>query len=368
MTRMTSTSKRPMTNERPFNPEMMVLARMANEMTQGELAEAAHTTQGRVSKIEHGLQEPPLALVQECARVLDYPAEFFFQRGHIHGLPMRYHRKRQSIPRRTLDRIHAEVMIRTLHIERLLRSVEQQAVQQIPEIDVEEYEGSIEDIACAVRAQWQLPRGPIANLVEVVEAAGAIVVPCEFRVREVDAIGIRLPNVPPLLFVNIALPTDRLRFTLAHELGHLIMHRLPNPNMEDEANRFAAEFLMPAEDIRHQLYHVSLPVLATLKKVWRVAMSALLMRARGLKTITQRQFVALWKELGRLGYRRREPAELDLERESPSLLQGLLTFYVTTLGYSAKEFCKTLSILPEHFKAWYGWLMTGDRPLLQVVG
>jgi len=359
-----------MPSEGLFNPEMLVLARMAKEMTQGELADAARTTQGRISKIEHGLQDPPAGLVERCARALEYPPEFFYQRGQIHGLPLRYHRKRQSIQRKTLDRIHAEVMIRTLHIERLIRSgaLEAQTVLQIPEIDVEEYEGSIEDIARAVRAQWQLPRGPIQNLVEVLEGAGAMVVPCEFRVREVDAIGIRFPHLPPLLFVNISIPTDRLRFTLAHELGHLIMHRLPNPHMEEEANRFAAEFLMPAEDIRPQLYQVSLPVLATLKKIWRVAMSALLVRAKTLKTITQRQYVALWQELGRLGYRRREPAELDVEPEKPTLLRGLIQFYVSTLHYDVKEFCKALSVLPDLFQQWYGWLVSDNRPPLQLVG
>lgn len=364
----TNASKQPTVSDALFNSEMLVLARMAREMTQGELAAAAHTTQGRISKIEHGLQEPPRDLVEKLSRALAYPAEFFFQRGHIHGLPLRYHRKRRMIPRPTLDRIHAEVMIRTLHIERLLRAAEQQTAREIPEIDVDEYEGAVEHIAGAVREQWQLPQGPVANLVEVLEGAGAIVVPCEFRVTEVDAIGIRLPNLPPLLFVNSAIPTDRLRFTLAHELGHLVMHRLPNPDMEEQANRFAAEFLMPADDIRPQLYHLSLPALATLKKVWRVAMSALLVRAKTLKTITHRQFVLLWQELGRLGYRRREPAELDLEAERPALLAGLFKFYMNTLHYDAKEFCRVLSVVPALFNDWYGWIITGDRRPLQLVG
>ena len=368
MAKTNAANKQPMTSEAPFNSEMLVLARMAREMTQGELAEAARTTQGRVSKIEHGLQEPPREVVNALARVLAYPSEFFYQRGHIHGLPLRYHRKRSQIPRKTLDRIHAEVMIRTLHVERLLRGVEAQNVREIPEIDVDEYEGAVEEIARAVRAQWQLPRGPIADLVSVLEGAGAMVIPCEFRVSEVDAIGMRLPNLPPLLFVNLSLPTDRLRFTLAHELGHLIMHRLPHPNMEEQANRFAAEFLMPAEDIRPQLYRVSLPALATLKRVWRVAMSALLVRAKNLKTITQRQFVLLWQELGRLGYRRREPAELDLAPENPSLLAGLLKFYVNTLQYDAREFCKVLAVLPALFEGWYGRLISSDHRPLQLVG
>jgi hypothetical protein len=75
----------------------------------------------------------------------------------------------------------------------------------------------------------------------------------------------------------------------------------------------------------------------------------------------------LWQELGRLGYRRREPAELDLERETPTLLAGLFKFYVETLHYTTTEFCKALAVVPRTFERWYGWLVSSDRPPLELV-
>lgn len=115
-------------------------------------------------------------------------------------------------------------------------------------------------------------------MVRLLERAG-IIITIRFGVPEVDAIAQVVPELPPMIFVNQDAPMDRLRFTLAHELGHLVMHAFPHPELEEEANRFAAEFLMPVANIRTQFAQVSLPVLAMLKKVWRVSMAALLQNA-----------------------------------------------------------------------------------------
>ena len=48
--------------------------------------------------------------------------------------------------------------------------------------------------------------------------------------------------------MNSDMPGDRHRFNLAHELGHALMHRHSTGECESEANRFAAEFLMPKEE------------------------------------------------------------------------------------------------------------------------
>jgi Zn-dependent peptidase ImmA (M78 family) len=53
-----------------------------------------------------------------------------------------------------------------------------------------------------------------------------------------------------------------LRWTLVHEIGHILMHRFPTDNMEREADEFAAEFLLPAKDVKPQLYDLTLPMLS----------------------------------------------------------------------------------------------------------
>src|SRR4029078_5474641 len=106
--------------------------------------------------------------------------------------------------------------------------------------------------------------GTITNVIRMIEDAGGIVIRYPFGSARIDAISRWVPGLPPLFFVNEGLPTDRERITLCHEFGHLVMHDVPNADMESEANQFAAELLMPEREIGPQLDRVSLDRLAAL--------------------------------------------------------------------------------------------------------
>ena len=158
----------------PFNPEMLTLARMSRGLTQTDLAHAIETTQGRLSKIEHGFFVPPEDLVERLARELKYPRDFFFQPGYMNTLPSWFHRKRKHLSQITLGRIHADIAIRVRNIAKLLMQTDVKAVLKLPQLDIDQFEGNAEQVAQTVREQWALPRGPIQNLVEMLERAGVL--------------------------------------------------------------------------------------------------------------------------------------------------------------------------------------------------
>lgn len=352
----------------PFNPEMLTLARMSRGITQTELATKVETNQGRISKIEHGFLVPDDALVNRLAETLNYPCEFFFQPGYIHTLPSWFHRKRKQVSQTTLGRIHAEIAIRIRHIVQLLMSAEIRVLRPLPQYDIDQFDGDVENIARVVREVWGIARGPIADLALVLEEAGIVLVPCEFGTTDVDAIGMWLQGMPPMVFFNTSAPTDRVRFSIAHEVGHLIMHATPTEDIEAQANRFAAEFLMPEYDIRPQLSNVSLSVLAILKKIWLVSMQALLKRARDLRTISEKKATALWKQMSALGFRKREPAELDLPPERPQLLRELIHYHTKELGISEPQLRSMFRLLEADYQRLYAWAVTPKRNRLQLVG
>lgn len=354
-----------MTNH-PFNPEMLTLARMSRGLTQTELATAVETTQGRVSKIEHGLFVPDDELVARFVATLKYPRDFFFQVGYINTLPSWFHRKRKHLSPTTLARIHAEIAIRIRNVAKLLMSIVVKAVHPVPQFDIDQY-GEPEVIARAVREQWALERGPIPNLVDVLERAGVLVIPCDFGATEVDAVGMRLQGMPPLVFMNASAPMDRLRFTMAHELGHLVMHASPTADMEKEADRFAAEFLMPEYDIKPQLVDATLSTLSILKRVWRVSMAALLKRARDLRMITAKRATALWKQMSALGFRKREPAELDLTPEKPRLLRDMMEYHLNKLGMTESDLMAVFTLFEADYAKYYATNERRGGPLRLVV-
>lgn len=359
------------------NRHMLALARDSRGLTQSELANILNVKQGTVSKYESGLLEAPNEYVSEISNALGYRNTFFFETGRPYGMPPFHYRKRKKLSAKALSKIVAEMNIRRMHVATLLRSYEIRTNGFIPEIDRDEYLGrskapfSIEELARRMREQWMLPQGPIQSMVDVIEGAGGIVVPCDFGSDLLDAMSQRIDGMPVLFFVNVNAPGDRARHTLAHELGHMLLHTrevLADEEMEDEADAFAGAFLLPAQDIRPQLRQFNLRHLSNMKAHWKVSMAAIAVRASRLDLITAYQSKSFWIEMSRLGYRKREPNEP--EKETPSLLRRMLNYHTSQLGYSVEDLASVLHITAPEFAEMYGSILNPggtERPKLRVV-
>lgn len=175
------------------------------------------------------------------------------------------------------------------------------------------------DIADDIRDRWDLGMGPIENLVEVLERHGILVLPYDMQSLGIDAIATWPRDGVPVIFLARNAPPDRQRFTLAHELGHAIMHDLPREEQEAEADQFASEFLMPAEAIRQDLEQPTFASLLQLKERWGVSMQALARRARDLNKMTERQYKSFSIEMSSTGMRGNEPGHVSVEH--PTLVR-----------------------------------------------
>jgi len=341
-----------------YNHSMVTLARDSRGLTQTELATRLGIPQGTVSKIESGAMLIPPEFIQKISRELDYPEPFFTQTDAVYpfGSSTFYHRKLQSVTTGVLRRIEAKVNIYRFHITRLLRATDLDARCAFRRVDADEHGGRIEEIAQLTRAAWKIAAGPIENMVAVIENAGGIVVRFDFGTSKMFGLSEWIPPVPPLFFLNDnpQITSDRDRFTLAHELGHVLLHAQPNANMEREADRFAAEFLAPARDVRpHLNAPIRLHTLGKLKPHWRMSMAALLYRARELKVVNDHQFRYLRIQLGQRGYRLREPPQLDVPREHPTLLNEIIAEHVKTLGFGYSDLAKMVNMNPQEFAAYH---------------
>ncbi len=127
----------------------------------------------------------------------------------------------------------------------------------------------------------------------------------------------------PFAFLNTMKSGERGRFDGAHELGHLVLHaddRVPRgPDAEQEANRFAAAFLMPARSvIAARLAGATVDQILAAKATWSVSALALTHRLHELGLLTDWGYRTACVSLARLGYRRAEPG--GIPRETSQLL------------------------------------------------
>lgn len=326
-----------------FNPAMMALARESEGLTQTELAkrisalQGGKVTQGTISKIESGSLPPSEDQINGIALALDFPRAFFFQLEPVfgYGSSCYYHRKRQDIPVTTMRKALADINILRIQLTQLLRGAEIDSELQFHRMDIDMYNHSPETIAKMLRGFWRLQPGPVQNLIQTIERAGGIVFKCAFGTRKIDAVSQWLPGLPPIFFVNSEIPADRLRFTLAHELGHLIMHQVPSAEIEKEADRFAAEFMMPEKEIGPHLRQLSLQKLAAMKPYWKMSMASILRRAFDLNKISVFMYRKLNTQISKYGFKTKEP--VSIASEEPTVLADLVKLHLTEHGYSRTE-------------------------------
>jgi len=351
-----------------FNPEMLTLARESRGLSITDLAKAASVSKSMLSRIEGGLRQPSVTMLARLADALGYPESFFRQRVYIYGVEpaQLFHRKRSRVALSALTEIYARIHIVQLNLPKLLRSVELPELRIRP-FDIEEYDGTEEDIARAVRLSWGLGRGPLRDLTRAIEGAGGLVIPFDFGTEHIDAISLWPVGLPPLFFVDMNKPSDRLRFSLCHELAHVVMHRqYLEPDMEKQANKFAGEFLVPGRDVVFDDF--SLGSIAAMKPYWRVSMGVLIKRASALGLIGDRYERTLWSKMTAAGYHKREPKELDIPREEPTLYPGIIDLHRKELGYTKAELAELLLLNEADVQALYlSLVQEKEHPHLRLI-
>lgn len=337
-----------------FNHKMIVLARETRRITQEELAGMIDIHKGNLSKVENGIQIPMKDLVEKISKALEYPLDFFKQQDKVLDLSTYYYRKRLQMPKKDLLKSEAEINVTKINIEKLLLSVE------LPEPNYPRFhleKGGPAEAARYTRQFWNIKSGKIENLTKLLEDNGIIVIQMDFDGVEIDGLSIVTEKNTPVIFVNKNIPSDRSRLTVAHELGHLVMHIGQDideqRDVEKEAFLFGAELLMPENEIKEHLIELNLEKLAELKKEWKVSMGALIMRAKNLETLTENQYQYLWKQMAKLGYKKREPEELDFPKEVPTLLKEVIDAHIEELLYSEKELADFLCLRHEEFVLKY---------------
>jgi len=195
--------------------------------------------------------------------------------------------------------------------------------------------GSIDDIeyhVLGVRDSLRVGhRDPIPHLIRAVERSGIVVLRLPVTMEDHEGFSVwpyfGLSGARPVIVATGEHTGDRDRFTVAHELGHLVLHssrRGVNPGQaETEANRFAGALLIPEQVALEALQPpLTLDVLMGVKATFGVSMQALTMRAFDLRLIDESHRASIYKQLSRRGWRTDEPVAVP--KEQPILMPQIV--------------------------------------------
>src|SRR6266568_674101 len=309
---------------RLFSPQRLRLARETCGLTQTELSRRLGMSSAAVSQFEKADARPSTATVARLAEVLSFSIEFFATSsspssrfdgdldqfdGHGHFRSLRSltaMQRRQALSTTQLIRDLADALSRHVRLP-------DPAVPWSP-VSTDGV-ALAEERAAILRQIWNVPSGPVSDVVQLVERHGIVIARHRIETAVVSAYSVPFPDRPVLVLNQHGSKRDRDRFSVSHEVGHLTMHQaskiLATKAVEAQAHRFAAAFLMPADEIRDELPSKADWVhLIALKQRWQVSINALLRRANDLNIMSDSTYTQAMRTISNRGWRTEEPGDL----------------------------------------------------------
>lgn len=324
-----------------LQPARLEQAIDARGLTKGQLASLVGVAAPTVSKWCKGDQSPEAETFDRLASVLNVQPEWL-TRAPLPTVSKPLFRSNASALKSARSKLEARTEW-TQEVAYLLEDFVDYPVVNLPVrefLDPEQISSAdIETAAEECRSLWQLGRGPIQNLALAAESAGILIVREETEISAIEGLSSwsTLLGRPIVVLSADKANAFRSRFDLAHEIGHLILHKhIPRAEqldrynqMEKQAHRFAAALLLPAEPFAGEVrVPPSLDNLLILKQRWGASVAAMMMRCHALGLLSDDEKLSLFKRRSARWGSKAEPGDDKWVPESPRLLRRTVELLV----------------------------------------
>lgn len=311
-----------------INPSQITFARVRRRLTKAQLAKELEVTSRSIQNYETGASTPDPETIAKIAKLLNFPQQFFFIEEAMPTIA------EHAASFRSLSKMTEAMKNCALSAGAIAFRVNSwlEGKFNLPQADLPNLSDlPPEEAAATLRRMWGLGNAPIPNMIHLLESKGIRVFSLAEESRDVDAFCTWYES-KPFIFLNTLKSAERSRFDAAHELGHLVRDvysmqhgESHGPEMERQADAFAAAFLMPKESvIANKPPAFTLKYLMKLKHYWGVSLAALAYRYNSLSQVTEWTYRNLCIEIAKNGFRTNEPE--PMERESSQLLSKVLDF------------------------------------------
>lgn len=348
-----------------FSGARLQLAREYKGFTQKQLGEEVAAAHSLISFYEAGKRKDPAPdFVEAVGIVLGFEPSFFY--GKLEDVfqddQCSFRHKRKATERLKAQ-IRARATLGGIVIARLRKLFRFPALN-VPELPASNND-EIEKAAEHCRIHWGLGLdGPILQMSRVIEHAGIIILRNIIQTTDIDAFSRSGPNT--IIFLNQNIPSpSRWIFDLAHECGHLVIHRgVATGAIETEqaADRFSSAFLLPRRAFSREFYSApfSFKHVFALKKRWQASAAAIVHRAYDLGLLSAVQYRRAFQYMSIQGWRTKgEPFEPE-HFQQPELMDNALNGLGSRVPITAEALCAELHFTPETFREITG-LPIGTR-------
>jgi Zn-dependent peptidase ImmA (M78 family)/DNA-binding XRE family transcriptional regulator len=334
-----------------FNPRAVVLGRGAREMTQKDLAQAIGVSQPAISQWEKGQRVPDAEHIEKLAEALDVLPTSLTDASVATTTPM--FRASGVSSKRDERRIEGRIEQARLAASRILDEVVITPSLPWPSVD-DPLSDDSEQAAADLRRVWRVPSGPVDDLSAFIEAAGTVILRVAFSHAKVEAAYAhpRRDATRWILLNTSTIDGARVRLTLAHELGHAVLHHwdafnVPSePERERQAFEFSLALLVPADEFILDVAPTKRRWLdfLRLRHKWGISGAALARRAHHLGLINKDAYRNINIERRRRGHWNVEPGEIAIE--SPTVFAGAVSVLRNGAGWTLHDFATAVGLPP----------------------
>lgn len=335
-----------------INPKQITFARVRRRLTKAQLAKELDVTSRSLQNYETGASAPDLETLAKIAKLLNFPQQFFFLDEDMPEI------KEHAVSFRKLSKMTEAMKGCSFAAGAIAFKVNEWIEERfnLPQADLPDLSDlEPEEAAATLRRMWGLGNAPIPNMIHLMESKGIRVFSLAEEAREVDAYCTWYEG-KPFVFLNTIKSAERSRFDAAHELGHLVRDlysmqhgQAHGPEMERQADAFAAAFLMPRESVVvNQPPGYTIKYLMKLKHYWGVSLAALAYRFNSLRLVSEWNYRSLCIDIAKSGYRTNEPE--PMERETSQLLTKVLDF-LHSRKHGRREIAESLSLSVDEINA-----------------
>ncbi|MCE5216047.1 XRE family transcriptional regulator [bacterium] len=300
--------------------ERIKQARLAAGLSLRELAERVDVSAMALSKYENSQVLPGSDMLLRLGKALGVKVGYFLRPLQVEVQCPAF-RKHSKVTKKAQGMIEGRIRE---FLERYLAAEDVFEPDRMPVFEwPESCSGTLKSVeeaeqwAEGLRRDWGLGHDPIANLCETLEDHGVKVILLEDVDEKFDGYSCWANETIPVVACRKGdgLPGDRQRFTLAHELGHLLLekHMAEDVDAEKACHRFAGAFLVPAEAVRREVGshrgRIEFKEIHSLKHKWGLSMAAWFHRLADLDIISANQYQIIARRFRASGWSKREPGE-----------------------------------------------------------
>ena len=345
-----------------FQPSRLQEACRDRRMRITDLADTTGLSRVTLSNLANGkIQNPQRETIIKLSWALKRPEKYFYspiERNYVDTTVISY---RSFSSRASLDNavVEARLLIVKDVVQYLFSYINERNVD-IPAELLKDHGTNLKDpdyiesMAMRLRNHWGLGRSIISNMTVLLENHGIICSRIDLpgKIESANSCSHFSNSDGDSAFVVTSSKATyfRQRFTLAHEVGHIVLQK----EIEEQANSFASAFLMPHNAFCESVSKRTFSELESLKRYWGVSMAACARRLRDLYLISDNQYQSMNIELSRRGWRKEEPLDNRVDSEQPYYIREGYRFLFNNNVISPKDAIDEFNLYPSELVDYIG--------------